>query len=144
MVVRTGPQCHPAPQPPGSCLDRAGGDSMLVSAEGCWIDLSPCHLRSGLFWELGTGPDLVVGDHIPSAVGRGGAAWTHIVRDYRTETSCCVTSLSLHGLFFPSCSVCPPEQRVSLLWVSALNIFPPSCALPNFRNRVRHLSSVFP
>lgn len=60
-----------------------GGDSMLVSTEG----VCPYHVRSGLSWELGVGPDLEVGDHILSAVGSGGAGWTPVVRGSgRTET----------------------------------------------------------
>lgn len=71
---------------------------------------------------------------------RGG--WIHIVRGYsKTESWLYCISFIIWTLFF---SPALYAEIVSLLWVSAPNIFPPSCALPNFLKWVRHLSSVFP
>ena len=133
LVIRTGHQCQaPFPTPPH-----------LVEGEG-WLSvgfcrgrLCPCCLRSSLSWELGAGLDLEVADHNPSVVLREEGGWAHIVKGYsKTETSCCVTSLHfMDPLFSPG--------NVSLLWISAANIFPPSCGLLNFYNWVRQLPSVF-
>lgn len=113
LVIRTRSQCQAPSLAPALTRDA----SMLISVEGCWS--GPCRLSSGLSWQVEAGPDLEVGGRNLLAVGQGAAGWRHLVKGYtKTEASHGVPSLTLHGPFFLSCCVCPPEQGMCLFFGS--------------------------
>lgn len=132
------------PLSPGYCLSGVGPGRGVIQ---CWFPQRGMSLPCQVRFVLGIRSRTRLG-------GRGSHPFSCGEWRSRLDSSCealgqdrnlmlCYSSSIAWALFSPPFCVPTRADSVSLLWVSALNIFPPSCALPNSHNWVRHLSSVF-